>query len=334
MINKEYFFCITPRQIGIENTLDELLQAKKELLPENAQKEWELFPNKKELLPFLDKIVSKREFENSVQRELKELTNEEMSLACVIYTALNVAEAIKIITYNILTLQEYAQLINKNTEIIRQKIMRGNLPGAIKLSSRQWMIPANAIYENYKERHIKTIKTVLRQKAEENSKTNNAEYYITRTPRQIGHECTEKQLLKDLKANCQPRLQKRHLVFSSLNVALRKLDIVQRPENFEVLIKEKKLLNITPQELAIASAIHTALCIRQAIDFLFYNMMPISEYAKNNRKKINTIKQRCYYGRIEGAMKIGNAWYIPQNTKYRNIYKPKKTKLKKITPGA
>ena len=325
MINKDYLFSTTPRQIGLENTIEKLQEAKKALLPENAQKEWELFPDRKELRPYMDIIVDAKMFENNVQRELKDITNEEMAVACVLYTALNVAESIVIMTYNVLSIQEYGKLFNKSNQTMREKLIRGNIEGAFKVS-RQWMIPATATYVNYNRNFMKEKKHILRKKPEENSTTNNIEYYTTHTPRQIGHESTEAQLYKDLKAICQPRLQKRHLVFGSLKVALRKLDVVQRPENFEKIIKEKKLRNITPEELAIASAIHTALCLRQAIDFLLYNMMPISDFAKIIQKETAIIRQKCLRGNIEGAMKIGNMWYVPANTKYAYAYQIKNKK--------
>lgn len=321
MTSKEYFFSTTPRQIGIEKTVEELREAKKSLLPENAQKEWELFPNKKELLLYMDKILSPKDFETSVIREIKELTALEMALAAVIYSALDVAEAIKIITYNVLTLQEYAKKVHKGTESIRHKVILGNVPGSVNIA-KQWLIPSNAVYEDYKLKTNKE-KQKIKEKPEENSKTNNVDYYITHTPRQIGLECTEELLIKDLKENCQPRLQKTHLVFGSINVVLKKLDVVQRPRSFAKIIKEKKLLNISSKELAVASAIHTALYVRNAIDVLFYNMIPIAEYAKTIHKETILVRQKCLRGSIEGAMKIGNTWYVPKNTKFAYAYKAK-----------
>lgn len=46
---------------------------------------------------------------------------------------------------NFITIAEYAARIGKDTSTVRQKCLRGTLPGAIKIG-RDWLIPADATY--------------------------------------------------------------------------------------------------------------------------------------------------------------------------------------------
>lgn len=48
-------------------------------------------------------------------------------------------------TSNLITLTEYAARVGKDTSTVRQKCLRGNLPGAVKIG-RDWLIPADAPY--------------------------------------------------------------------------------------------------------------------------------------------------------------------------------------------
>ena len=51
-------------------------------------------------------------------------------------------------------LTEYAESIGKHPDIVRQKILRGTMPGAVKIG-RDWFIPRNAPYP---DRRIKSGK--------------------------------------------------------------------------------------------------------------------------------------------------------------------------------
>ncbi len=46
---------------------------------------------------------------------------------------------------NMITLAEYAVKVGKDPAVVRQKCLRGNLPGAIKVG-RDWMVPADTPY--------------------------------------------------------------------------------------------------------------------------------------------------------------------------------------------
>lgn len=46
---------------------------------------------------------------------------------------------------NLITIAQYAVLVGKSPVSIRQKCLRGNLPGAVKIG-RDWLIPADAPY--------------------------------------------------------------------------------------------------------------------------------------------------------------------------------------------
>jgi len=47
--------------------------------------------------------------------------------------------------YNLIPISEYAARIGRDPATVRQKILRGALPGAVKLG-RDWLIPADAPY--------------------------------------------------------------------------------------------------------------------------------------------------------------------------------------------
>lgn len=46
---------------------------------------------------------------------------------------------------NLIPISEYAARIGRDPATVRQKILRGALPGAVKLG-RDWLIPADAPY--------------------------------------------------------------------------------------------------------------------------------------------------------------------------------------------
>ena len=46
---------------------------------------------------------------------------------------------------NLIPIAEYAARIGRDPATVRQKILRGALPGAVKIG-RDWLIPANAPY--------------------------------------------------------------------------------------------------------------------------------------------------------------------------------------------
>ena len=46
---------------------------------------------------------------------------------------------------DLIPIAQYAQLIGKNPANVRQKCLRGTLPGAVKVG-RDWLIPADAPY--------------------------------------------------------------------------------------------------------------------------------------------------------------------------------------------
>lgn len=57
---------------------------------------------------------------------------------------------------NLLTLPEYAAKVGRNPANVRQKILRGHLPGAVKMG-RDWFIPADAPYDDNRVRSGKYI---------------------------------------------------------------------------------------------------------------------------------------------------------------------------------
>ena len=52
---------------------------------------------------------------------------------------------------DLIPLKEYAARIGRDPATVRQKILRGNLPGAVKIG-RDWLIPADAPYPDKRER--------------------------------------------------------------------------------------------------------------------------------------------------------------------------------------
>ncbi len=57
---------------------------------------------------------------------------------------------------NLLPLSEFAARIGRDPATIRQKILRGNLPGAVKIG-RDWFVPADIAYN---DRRIKSGKYI------------------------------------------------------------------------------------------------------------------------------------------------------------------------------
>lgn len=52
---------------------------------------------------------------------------------------------------NLIPLKEYAERVGRDPATIRQRILRGTLPGAVKIG-RDWLIPADTPYEDQRVR--------------------------------------------------------------------------------------------------------------------------------------------------------------------------------------
>lgn len=52
---------------------------------------------------------------------------------------------------NLIPIAEYAARIGRDPATVRQKILRGTLPGAVKIG-RDWLIPADAPYPDNREK--------------------------------------------------------------------------------------------------------------------------------------------------------------------------------------
>lgn len=325
---REYLQSATPRQIGMDNTVETIKEYIKILLPEELQKERFVFPVHEDLYPYLDVKPTPDDFRKSVYRKEKLIACEDMATGCILYGALCIAEANQLLTYNLIPLTEYADRIGKQRMVVQQKLIRGNVQGAINFK-KQWMIPENAEYEDY--RMMKRVKKeVVRLDPKSQNKEKKILYYTSRTPRQIGYEAEKDQLETDLKELCPPRLQKRYNVFGGLKVALNMLDRVQTPDMYQTIIKTKNLTDITSEQLAIASAIHTALSVKEALIATFYNMEPITDFAERYQMDENAIRQKCVRGSIEGANRIGRLWYIPKTTNYSLRKKKRRKKNERI----
>ena len=68
---------------------------------------------------------------------------------------------------DMLPLREYAEKIGRHPDIVRQKCLRGNVPGAVKLG-RDWLIPADAPYPDKRIKTGKYIDWRKRPEAESN----------------------------------------------------------------------------------------------------------------------------------------------------------------------
>lgn len=51
---------------------------------------------------------------------------------------------------NYITLAEYAAKHNLLPSAVRSKCLRGNVPGAVKVGPRAWLIPADAPYTDHR----------------------------------------------------------------------------------------------------------------------------------------------------------------------------------------
>ena len=58
---------------------------------------------------------------------------------------------------DLLTLSEYAAQIGRDPDSVRDKCLRGNVPGAVKLG-RNWFIPKDAPYDDKRVRSGKYVK--------------------------------------------------------------------------------------------------------------------------------------------------------------------------------
>ena len=314
-MNKEYYFSRTPRQIGLENSVEGLYEEKERLLPASLKKEWVVFPSKQTILQHLDDILTPGMFESYPARTSLNATSEDIALACAIYGAVSIAESQRILTYDMIPLLEYAKKYDKPGVIVRQKCLRGFVLGAVNVG-RDWMIPADAPYVDYRQKTNETEKKAFDAKPSRTESRKNKDYYLMKTPRQVGYECTEEQLKQDLKNLVPERLQNRWQLFGNLKVILKRLNTIQTPDKYESIIEKKNLLNISALEMAIASTIHCALVVVEARKTLFYNMMTLTEYAHKIGKNPDVVRQKCLRGNVEGATKVGTMWYIPQNTNY------------------
>ena len=314
-MNKEYYFSKTPRQIGLETAIENLYAEKERLLPDPLKKEWVIFPNKQTILMHLDDIISPDAFEDYPRRKELVATSEDTALACSIYGAISIAESKMILTYDMVPLQDYAKKYNKPGVIVRQKCLRGFVQGAVNVG-RDWMIPADAPYIDYRQKSNETEKQAFEIKPDRTESKRNKDYYLMKTPRQVGYECTEEQLKHDLKNLVPERLQNRWQLFGGLKVILKRLNTIQTPEKYISIIEKKNLLNISALEMAIASTIHCALAVVEARNTLFYNMITLTEYANDIGKNPDVVRQKCLRGNVEGATKVGTMWYIPKGTDY------------------
>ena len=310
---KEYFMSKTPRQIGLENTTEELYEARDTFLPEMLRKEWVIFPKKSLLYQYLDDIPRPEMFNNYYVRNKIDATNEEIAIACAIYGAINIAEGLKILTYNMITLKEYAQKYGRDSVCVRQKCLRGGVIGAINIG-RDWFVPENADYTDFRcnkwEKERRSVKIMP-----ENSQVDRM-YFMSKTPRQIGFECTQKYLEQALEKHTPQRLWNKWHLFPSSKSILRKLDQVQLPKMYMDVLEKKNITDITAEEMAIACTIHCAISVIEARNAIFYHTLTLKMYARNLGKNPDIVRQKCLRGNLEGAVKIGAMWYIPEKTDY------------------
>ena len=313
MIDRAYCDGKTARQIGLENTIEDLEAARDMLLPEDLRKEWQAFPQQKELLNVLDKELNDDYFEGKGKK------SADKRMAAVIHGALLIARAKKILTENMLTLTEYAITNDRPIILVRQKCLRGYMLGAVNIG-RDWMIPKDSPYMDFRSLEWTDEKKALRSNLG-NIRTKK-EYYLSRTPRQVGYECPEEQITRDINEMLPERLRKRHILFANVNAIIKRLDVIQTPKTFEKVIEKKNLINISPQEMALACTMHCAMAVIEANKALFYNMTTIAQYAKTIGKKPDIVRQKCLRGGINGATKMGTVWYVPA----KQAYKRKKSK--------
>lgn len=314
--SKDYYVSKTPRQIGLENTLDDLYEARDALLPESLKKEWIVFPNKLTIYQNLDRLPSPAVFNNYSRREELQATDEDVALACAIHGAIRIAEALVLLTQGMITMLEYAKKYDKPKILVRQKCIRGYIPGAICVG-RDWLIPASEGYLDYRNKVGRVEREYVNIQPSKTISKNNKEYYLNKTPRQIGFECPVETLQKDLRTLVPDRLWGRQKLFKSVKSILKRLDTIQKPDDYVSLIEKKNIINVSPLEMAIASTIICAICVAEAKEALFYNMVTNAEYAEKNGKCKDVIRQMCLRGTIPGATKVGTMWYVPASTSYK-----------------
>ena len=314
--DKEYFLSKTPRQIGLENSLKELYAARGEYLKPELQKEWKAFPNKLTLYQNLDKLPSAGSFEIYAKREELHSTSEEVALACCIHGAIRIAESLELLTKGMISALEFSKKVGKDKKVVEQKLIRGYVVGAYSVG-RDWMIPENAEFMDYRISVGRDERVILKLRPSKTNSKNNKEYYLSKTPRQIGFECDEDILRRDLKALVPEKLWNRWKLFGGINAIRSRLDTIQKPADYVNIINERNVLHVSPIEMAVACAIHCAICVAEAREAVFYNMLPCAEYAKKvGVKNPDIVRQKCGRGNVAGATKIGSMWFIPQNTDY------------------
>jgi hypothetical protein len=135
------------------------------------------------------------------------------------------------------------------------------------------------------------------------TKEEKIEYFLRKTPRQVGFENEEEQLQKDMSllipANMQGKL--------TLEEALVKLDTANPYNEIKSGIEELE---------AVSACIAAAIYVARAKKIIFHNMVSTSECGKMIGKKPDIIRQKCLRGTMEGATKIGIMWYIPVDSLY------------------
>lgn len=68
---------------------------------------------------------------------------------------------------NMLPLAEYAEKVGKSKSTVSDKCKRGTLPGAVKIG-RDWFIPADAEYPDYRVKDGKYVGIRRRREVEHN----------------------------------------------------------------------------------------------------------------------------------------------------------------------
>lgn len=322
--DKEYFLSKTPRQVGLENSPQDLYAVRKALLKPELQMEWKAFPNKLTIYQNLDRVPTASVFETYAKREELHSTSEEVALACGIHGAIRIAESLEILTGGMISALEFAKKTGREKKLVEQKLIRGYVEGAYSVG-RDWMIPENAEFMDYRNRVGRDQKKVLHLRQSKTNSKHNKEYYLSKTPRQIGFECHEEDLRRDLKTLVPDALWNRWRLFGGVKAIRKRLDHVQNAIDYVEIINARNVKNVSPIEMAVACAIHCAICVTEAKEAVFYNMLPCAEFAKIAGVKPDSVRQKCGRGNIAGATKIGSMWYIPQNTNYKERKKQRRS---------
>ena len=296
-----YLYENTPRKIGLENNLNELKRVRGALHEMLKEKEL-VYADNETLIKYLDRHISPAMFNDFNGRERSYVSCEEIAIACVLHGAIAVAEAVEIITKGMITLTEYAQKYDKPPVIVRQKCLRGNVPGAVHVG-RDWMMPEAEAYIDFREKQNVSEKENLR-------KTNKTkDYYAIKTPRQIAYENDTQYLDAQIKECIAHQPNTKNIIRE-----------IKQQSAEEIVVKLDILYNLDDESKyweTIATVTSLAMLVKEADRILFENMLTLKEYAQQTRMNPDVVRQKCLRGNVEGAFKTGSMWFVPQSTIYK-----------------